>query len=115
MSSSVAAMIQHCWHPIPLAKLVREQDQGEWFRLRVALKKAKPDGVLLSEIDKATRSDSEGGEESTTADDLVALVQDRAMLFHAEAGDCFAVLNDSPRKVFKLDTPAFAEWLGYAY
>lgn len=97
------------------AKLIREQDQGEWFRLRVALKKAKPSGVLLSDIDKATQPESEGGEDSTTADDLVALVQGKATLFHSEAGDCFAVLNDTPRQVFKLDTQAFSEWLGYAY
>ena len=95
--------------------LVRERDQGEWFRLRVALKKAKPNGVLLSDIDKATRPESEGGEDTSTADDLVALVQDRAELFHAEDGSCFAVLNETPRKTFKLDTQAFAEWLSYAY
>lgn len=95
--------------------LVRGLDQGAWFRLRVALKKAKPNGVLLSDIDKATRPESEGGDDTSTADDLVALVQDRAELFHAEDGSCFAVLNETPRKTFKLDTQAFAEWLSYAY
>lgn len=95
--------------------LVRERDQGEWFRLRVALKKAKPNGVLLSDIDKATRPESDRGEDNSTADDLVALVQERAELFHAEDGACFAILNETPRKTFKLDTQSFAEWLGYAY
>ncbi len=95
--------------------LVRERNQGEWFRLRVALKKAKPNGVLLSDIDKATRPESGGGEDTSTADDLVALVQERAELFHSEDGACFAILNETPRKTFKLDTQAFAEWLGYAY
>ena len=97
------------------AKLVRERDQGTWFRLRVALKKAKPNGVLLSDIDKATRPDHETTDDSSTADELVALVQERAELFHAEDGACFAVLNETPRKTFKLDTQAFAEWLGYTY
>lgn len=96
-------------------KLVREQNQGAWYRLRVALKKAKPNGVLLGDIDKATRPASEAGEDTSTADDLVALVQERAELFHAEDGSCFAVLNEVPRKTYKLDTQAFAEWLGYAY
>jgi hypothetical protein len=96
-------------------KLVREQDQGEWVRLRVALKKAKPSGVLLGEIDKATRPESEGGEETSTADDLVALVRERAELFHSEDGTCFAVIKEPPRKTLNLDTKAFSEWLGFAY
>lgn len=72
-------------------------------------------GVLLSEIDKGTVPDGEGFDDSSVADDLVALVQGRAELFHAEDGACFVALKESPRKVFKLDTTAFSEWLGYAY
>lgn len=45
----------------------------------------------------------------------MSLVQERAELFHAEDGACFAVLHETPRKTFRLDTQAFAEWLGYAY
>ncbi|NCC28539.1 MAG: hypothetical protein EOM22_10440 [Gammaproteobacteria bacterium] len=97
------------------ARLVRERDQSEWLRIRVALKKAKPSGVLLSEIDKGTAPEGEGFDDSSVADDLVALVQGRAELFHAEDGACFVALKESPRKVFKLDTAAFSEWLGYAY
>lgn len=69
----------------------------------------------MSDIDKATRPESEGFDDSSVADELVALVQARAELFHAEDGTCFAVLNESPRKTLKLDTQAFAEWLGYAF
>lgn len=97
------------------ARLVRSRDPGEWFRLRVALKKGKPDGVLLEDIDKATRPASEGEDEPTTADELVALVRERAELWHAEDGTCYATLNESPRKTLRLDTKAFIEWLGYAY
>jgi hypothetical protein len=100
---------------IAAVKVVRERDQAEWLRIRVALKKEKPSGVLLSEIDKGTAPDGEGFDDSSVADDLVALVQGRAELFHAEDGACFVALKESPRKVFKLDTAAFAEWLGYAY
>lgn len=83
--------------------------------MRVALKKAKPNGVLLSDIDKATRPDHEASDDSSTADELVSLVQERAELFHAEDGACFVVLNETPRKTFKVDTQTFAEWLGYTY
>ncbi len=100
---------------IAAMKLVKKRDQAQGLRIRVALKKAKPSGVLLSEIDKATAPEGEGFDDSSVADDLVALVQGRAELFHAEDGACFVALKESPRKVFKLDTQAFAEWLGYAY
>lgn len=96
-------------------KLVRERDPGAWYRLRVAIKRAKPNGVLLSDIDKATRPEGEASGDTSTADALVSLVQERAELFHAEDGACFAVLNETPRKTFRLDTQAFAEWLGYTY
>lgn len=97
------------------ARLVRSKDRGEWVRLRVALKQGKPNGVLLDDIDKATRPEGDGEAESTTADELVALVQERAELWHAEDGTCYATLNESPRKTLRLDTKAFIEWLGYSY
>ncbi len=97
------------------ARLVRAQNPGEWFRLRVALKKGKPDGVLLEDIDRATRPGGDAEEDPTTADELVALVRERAELWHAEDGTCYATLNESPRKTLRLDTKAFIEWLGYAY
>lgn len=96
-------------------KLVRERDQSEWLRLRVELKRAKPSGVLLGEIDKATRPIEDRDEETTTADELVALVLERSDLWHAEDGTCYATLNEAPRKTMRLDTKAFSEWIGYAY
>ena len=97
------------------AKLIRGHDSGAWMRLRVALKRAKPSGVLLGEIDAATRPPSDGADEGSVADDLVALVRSRAELWHTEDGNCFATLEEAPRKTLRLDTKAFVEWLGYAY
>ena len=97
------------------ARLVRRRDPSEWMRLRVAIKQAKPSGVLLEEIDKASRPEGEGGDETTTADELVALVRERADLWHAEDGACYATLTEAPRQTLRLDSKAFVEWLGYAY
>lgn len=98
-------------------RLIRETDDEEWFRLRVAIKKAKPSGVRLADIDDATRPDGEGGDTlSTVADELVAMVTERAELFHDTAGDAFATVADEGiHKTFRLDTKAFDDWLSYAF
>lgn len=96
------------------AQLIREQDPEEWFRLRVKLKQAKPSGVLLGDIDKATRPYGEG-EESTIADALVELAVSQGELFHNTEGVAFFTLNGSVAKTFKLDTKGFGDWLSYAY
>lgn len=96
-------------------RLIRTDSPEEWMRLRVAIKKAKPSGVLLSDIDDATRPPSESSDESSIADELVALTQAMASLFHAQDGTCFATLLAQPRKTYRIDSKAFVEWLGYAY
>jgi hypothetical protein len=97
------------------AKLIREQDPGEWVRLRVALKRSRPDGVRLEDIDRATKPDGDEGREATTADELVELVRQRSELWHADDGTCYATLNEAPRKTLRIDTKAFGEWLSYAH
>lgn len=98
-------------------RLVREHDAMAWFRLRAQLKKvSRAAGVPLSDIDQASRP--EGGDSDNlraTADALVALVRERAELFHAEDGACFATLKETPRKTYRLDTTPFSEWLSFAY
>ncbi len=110
-------------------RIVREINPEEWFRLRVAIKKAKPSGVLLSDIDKATKPT--GGEEGdgTIADALVEMVVDKAQLFHGPDGAAFATVKDfsvlgnasdsatrvSVEKTFKLDTSGFDDWLSHAF
>ncbi len=98
-------------------RTTREQNHEEWFRLRVALKKAKPSGILLSDIDDATRPENEGSADaSTLADELVAMVTAQAELFHDPAGEAFATVDDNGiGKTFKLDTVAFEQWLSYAF
>lgn len=96
-------------------RLIRNERPEDWVRLRVAIKQAKPSGVLLSDIDAATLPPSEAGDKCSVADELVALTQALASLFHAQDGTCFASLREPPRKTYRLDSRAFSEWLAYAY
>lgn len=98
------------------AALVREHDPEEWFRLRVEIKKAKPSGVLLEDIDKATRPPGDGEADLSVADELVALVEGMAELFHDPEGNAYATVADNGvRKTMRLGTQAFADWLSYAH
>ena len=96
-------------------KVVRLHAHEEWLRLRVKIRQARPSGVRMEDIDRVTRPPADPVDDSTTADELVALVQSRADLFHSEDGACFAALRETPRAVYRLDTQGFAEWLSYAY
>lgn len=96
-------------------RLVRLQDREEWFRLRVKLKRAKPSGVLLGDIDEATRPPGDGQEDSTVADELVEMALAKGELFHDLEGSAFFVERGSPAKNFKIGTKAFGEWLSFAF
>ena len=96
-------------------KSIRRYSQEDWGRLRVEIKRNKPSGVLMSDIDRLTAPDTEGGEETSVADVLVAMVEDHAELFHSKDGACFATLTKGTRKTFRLDTKAFREWVSYLY
>ncbi len=96
-------------------QLVRAHAPEQWFRLRVEIRKARPNGVRLEDIDRATRPPTEPVDDTSTADELVALVLEQAELFHSKDGACFSALRSTPRKVFHLETKNFAEWLGYAF
>jgi len=66
-----------CSEFIEAMKFIREHADEEWVRLRVRIKKKKPSGVLLADIDDATRPESEGSGERSVASALVKLVVDR--------------------------------------
>lgn len=103
---------------VTAARLLRERAPDEWFAVRGPLKEAsRTAGLRFADIEHATRPQGEAGpDDSTVADELVALVQDCADLFHAADGTCYAALTgDGPARTYRLDTQAFAEWLGFAY
>ena len=99
-------------------RLLRVDAPDEWFALRGLLKDAaRAAGLKLADIERGVRPEGGGaGDEATVADELVALVQGRAELFHAADGSCYAALSgDGPRRTYRLDTLAWAQWASYAY
>ena len=99
------------------ARLLREGAPDEWFRLRGQIKEAaRAAGLTMGDVERGSRPDSGPADDSSTADELVALVQEAAELFHAPDGTCYATLTGSgPRLTFRLDTAAFADWLSFRF
>ncbi len=97
------------------AKFIREVDDEVWIRCRVKIKREKPSGVLLSEIDDATRPDSEIGGERNVAAALIKLVVDRCELFYDKnARDAFVTITGD-NVTLKVGSMDFSEWLSFAY
>lgn len=97
-------------------KLLREEAPEEWFRVRGKLKQcAKTLGLKLGDIERASSPPGDGADETTQADEIVAVVREQAELFHAADGICYATLLTGPALTYRLDTQAFSEWASYAY
>jgi hypothetical protein len=97
---------------------IRADDPEEDACIRVAVKQAKPSGVLLADLDKAVRGDEAGGEDIGTADVLIALVLKQTDLFHDAEKAAYATIkteSESLKETFQLGTQAFGDWLSYAY
>jgi len=98
-------------------RFVRETSPEDWARVRCRIKKEKPTGIRLDDIDSATRPPSEEGGPDSVAAELIALALDRGELFHDEQSDgkFIAVLVEGVEQVFQIGTKGFIEWLSYAY
>ncbi len=98
-------------------KVIR-QDKMRWAEYRVKIKKAKPSGVLLSDIDDATRipGDSDGtGDGAASA--LIELVMDKAELFFDDQADSsYASVDvDGVLHTLSIGSKQFIEWLSFSY
>jgi hypothetical protein len=100
---------------IEAMKFIRENDDEAWIRCRVKIKREKPSGVLLSNIDDATRPDSETGGERNVAAALIDLVVDRCELFYDESTRDAFITVTGDNVTFKVGSMAFTEWLSYEY
>lgn len=91
-------------------RLVRENSQEEWYRIRCRLKIEKPKGILLTDLDKATRPSLGDAPESTAAE-LIALALDCGELFYDEQSDgkFIAIHRDGVEEVFQIGTKGFVE------
>jgi len=98
-------------------RFVRETSPEDWARVRCKIKKEKPTGIRLEDIDKATRPPFEASGPDSVAAELIGLAMDRGELFFDEKDDkkYIAVDSDGVESVFQIGTNGFIEWLSYAY
>ncbi|MCX6178154.1 MAG: hypothetical protein NT163_02085 [Chlorobiales bacterium] len=113
--AKVNAGLYACSEFIEAMKFVREHADEEWVRLRVRIKQRKPSGVLLADIDDATRPDSEGSGERNVAAALIKLVVGCGELFYDECSrEAFVTISDK-NETLKIGGSLFTDWLSYAY
>lgn len=98
---------------------VLKQDPSKAFECRAKLKKAKPPGILMSDLDNLTAGTiarEVGGQESV-ASELIDLALASGSLFHdPDSGRGFiGIEEDGVAMTFCIGTKDFSEWLGFSY
>lgn len=98
-------------------KIIRADPQ-QWAEWRVKIKAAKPSGVPLSDIDKATRPEgfNDDGSDSV-ASELIALVTEQGELFFDDQADSsyVSVSIDSVTHTLAIGSKNFVDWLSFSY
>lgn len=93
-------------------RFICENSDEQRFRLRVEIKKHKPSGIPLSDID-GFGTGGDGGEDRSVADALVSLVVETGELFFDEtAGTGFFSIASETMKV---QSQAGVDWMSYRY
>jgi hypothetical protein len=98
-------------------RYVRENSPEEWYRIRCKLKTDKPKGVLLTDLDKATRPPNDNYGPDSVAAALIELAVERGELFYdAQSDEKFIAVDEGGvEQVLRIGTKGFIEWLSYAY
>lgn len=103
---------------IDAIKVIRT-DKSLWADYRVKIKRAKPSGIRLADIDEAssTASEADGGGKDSTASELIELVINNSELFFDEQGDKGFVSTDIDgiTHTLAIGSKAFVEWLSFSY
>ncbi|MFZ4504668.1 MAG: hypothetical protein ACOYM1_12045, partial [Methylovulum sp.] len=103
------------------ARLIKETDKGLWAEYRVKIKKHKPSGVLLKDIDRNTAPPSETEAADSIAAQLIQLaIESGALFFDEEKDKSFLTLNNADDKTagnqtLMIGSKPFIEWLSYAF
>jgi len=93
-------------------RAICENSDEQRFRLRVEIKKNKPSGVPLDDID-GFGSGGEGSEERNTAAELVELATSAGQLFFDETTDSGFLAVEG--ETMKIDSATYWRWLSYRY
>jgi hypothetical protein len=102
------------WKPdvIEAALELYRSDRSLFQEKRAELKRASAE-AQITEWTRAVRGSEESSSE-TQMDELLALVQERAELFHDPDGACYATFEQSDhRETWSLGSRGFSDWLGY--
>ncbi|MBV5304438.1 MAG: hypothetical protein JZU70_09615 [Chlorobium sp.] len=100
---------------IEAMKFIRDTDDEAWIRCRVKIKREKPSGVLLSDIDDATRPDSESAGERNVSAAIIKLVVDRCELSHDTNTRDAYVTTKADNVTLKVGSTNFTEWVSHEY
>jgi hypothetical protein len=103
------------WVPdvIEAAQELYRSERPVFQRKRAELKKAGGMEAQITDWTRAVRGSEESSSE-TQMDELLALVQERAKLFHDPDGACYANFEQGDhRETWPLGSKGFGDWLGY--
>jgi len=93
------------------------QDQSLAYEYRDKIKKAKPSGVPMADIDASVAPPSEANASESVASELIELVQAHcSLIFDAQADKCFVSIDKGTRiETLAIGSKPFTEWLSYQY
>ena len=96
---------------------IQRNDSQEFFRVRERLKRNKPSGVLLSDIEKLTRDECGdiSMDEPQIADRLIELAMELGELSHDPERHGYFTTKEAPHKTFRIDSRDFKDYLSYAF
>ena len=96
---------------IEALKAISEVSKADYIRYRLAFKKANAN-VVLGELDKLVRGQSEASDEQSVAEQIVEFVKDRGELFCDQDNEpCVSFVNGGHTETWWLISKGFQEWL----
>lgn len=91
---------------------IRALSSKDWANIRVSIKKNKPSGVLLADIDKQTDPAQNGQGRNSDADIILEMLEEKP-LYHDEDADKTFIEDDE--RIFRIGSQPFAEWISHTY
>jgi len=92
---------------------IRALSQKDWANIRVSIKRNKPSGVLLTDIDNLTDPVQNGqGQRNSDADIILEMLEEKS-LYHDENADKTFIEDDE--KIYRIGSQPFIEWISHKY
>lgn len=92
---------------------IRFLSQKDWASIRVLIKRNKPSGILLADIDSQTDPAQNGqGQRNSDADIILEMLEEKP-LYHDEDADKTFIEDDE--KIYRVGSQPFIEWISHKY